>query len=181
MTPDDREPFLEVVIGFAELKGKALSAPALELYWNSMQDWSMTDFRAAANHLVRACEFMPTPKDFEDLRRAGRPTAGESWTLALKHCGSAIQCGQVTNNGTCGDEFIDRVVRAIGGYGAIAMCDTGKLHFLERRFAEHFEALQDAGDVRASVPRIAAQGRLNGATSMAKLLERYAPPGGPGA
>ena len=162
MTPDDREPFLEVVIGFAELKGKALSAPALGLYWNAMQDWSLADFRTAANHLIRSSEFMPTPKDFEDLRKAGRPTAGEAWTRARMACGSAIQCGQVTAGGTCGDEFIDRVVRAVGGYGAIAMCDTDKLHFLERRFAEHFETMQDACDVRDAVPQIAADGARRG-------------------
>jgi hypothetical protein len=164
VTPEDRKRFLEVVVGFAELKGKQLSAPALELYWRSLQHWPLGDFLQAAEHLIRTCEFMPLPKDFEDLRRAGRPTAGEAWTRAVASCGSCREISRAMgahygNGGTCGDPFIDRVVRAIGGYKTIAMCDSEKLHFLERRFAEHFETMQSVADVREEVPQIAHQAR----------------------
>ena len=73
MNAIDRKAFCEIVLGFAELKGKQLSAAAIELYWRSMQHWPLEDFRAAAQQLLRTCEFMPTPKDFEDLRRASKP------------------------------------------------------------------------------------------------------------
>lgn len=174
MTPADRKPFIEVVLGFAELKGKKLSAPALELYWRSLQHWTLEDFRAAAEQLLRTSEFMPVPKHFEDLRKAGRVTAGEAWDRARRACASAIQCGQVTHNGTCGDPFIDRVVRAIGGYGVIAMCDSDKLHFLERRFAEHFDSMQEADDIREAVPHIAYEDRkqLGGPQRIDRLLPR---------
>lgn len=154
MTRDDYTAFCEIVLGFAELKGKQLSAPAIELYWHAMQSWELGDFRLAAAQLLRTCEFMPTPKDFEDLRKATRPALAEAWERARQACGSAIQCGQVTHNGTCGDELIDRAVRGIGGYGVIAMCETARLPFLERRFAEHYEQLQDVEDVRQAVPEL---------------------------
>lgn len=173
MTPDDRKTFVEVVVGFAELKGKQLSAQALELYWRALRHWPLEDFRAAAEQLLRTCEWMPIPKDFEDLRKAGRPTAGEAWELARKAAGSAIQCGYVTHNGTCGDEQIDRVVRAIGGYGAIAMSDIDKLPFLERRFAEHYASIQDVDDVREAVPQIAHSGcQPHGPIQVKQLLPR---------
>lgn len=171
MTPADKREFAEIVTGFAELKGKALSKPALMLFWNAMQDWTIEDFRAAASQLVKTCEFMPTPKHFEDLRKASRPTSGEAWDLARRSCGSAIQCGQVTQNGTCGDPFIDRVVRAMGGYGVIAMCDSDKLHFLERRFSEHYEAMQDIEDVREALPQIAGPERPRRLDGPRRLLE----------
>ena len=155
MTPDDRKAFAEVIIGFAELKGRKLSSASIELYWRSLQHWPIAAFRSAAEQLIRTCEFMPGPKDFEDLRKAGRPTPGEAWERARRASGTAIQCGRITHNGTCGDELIDRAVRAIGGYGVIAMTDTDKLPFLERRFAEHYDAIRDADDVREAVPQIA--------------------------
>ena len=96
------------------------------------------------------------PKDFENLRKAGRATAGEAWATAVAACGSCHSAQGFTSGGTSGDPFIDRVVRAIGGYRAIAQCDTEKLHFLERRFAEHFESMQDAEDTREAVPQIAS-------------------------
>lgn len=172
MTPADKRAFAEVVMGFSELKGKSLSKPALALYWNAMQHWSLEDFKAAAEQLLRTCEFMPTPKDFEDLRKAGRPTAGEAWITARANSGSAMGCGYVTQGSSCGDPLIDRAVRAIGGYGVIAMCDSDKLHFLERRFAEHYETMQESDDIREAVPQIAneSNARLGGPQSIRALL-----------
>lgn len=160
MIPADRQKFLEVIVGFAELKGKQLSAPALELYWRSMQRWSLEDFLAASEQLIRTCEFMPTPKEFEDLRKAGRRTAGEAWTLALDFARRGFDRwlgGGISRNGIAepDDELLMRAVRAIGGFRAIAMSPTDKTIFLERRFCEHYEAMQDADEVREAVPQIA--------------------------
>lgn len=180
MKPTDRKAFLEVVVGFAELKGKQLSAPALELYWRSLQHWTLDDFRAAAEQLLRTCEFMPVPKDFENLRKAGRPTAGEAWIEVLhyaRHGWSRWQGGGVSLNNTMqppSDPLIDRAVRAIGGYEAIAMSPTDKTQFLERRFAEHYEAMQDADEIREELPQIAYGGasRLSGPVSANSLLAK---------
>lgn len=182
MTPADRKPFLEVVIGFAELKGKQLSAPALELYWRSLQHWPLEDFRAAAEQLLRTCEFMPLPKDFEDLRKAGRPTVGEAWASVLAWVRNGNHRGLPVLNGSSDygrpDALAERAVRAIGGYTAIAMSETDKTHFLERRFAEHYEAMQDADEIRDELPQIAYSGapRLSGPDSSRSILGRL---GGP--
>lgn len=159
MTPDDRKPFLEVIMGFAELKGKQLSAPALELYWRSMQCWSLEDFRTAAEQLVRTCEFMPMPKDFEDMRKAGRPTAGEAWAAVLHYAhfeySPNFPARLNGSHGLLSDPLVDRAVNAIGGYRAIAMAPSESKQFLEKRFCEHFETIQESSDVREAVPQIA--------------------------
>lgn len=170
MTPDDKQAFAEIVTGFAELKGKSLSTAALKIYWNSMQHWEIAAFREAANQLLRTCEFMPTPKDFEDLRKAGRPTAGEAWTEVLNYVRKGFvywDAGRPTPNAAVqkpASPLTDRAVAAIGGYQAIAMSETDKTHFLERRFAEHYEAMQDADEVREALPQVAFSERpkLNG-------------------
>lgn len=149
MTPNDYDRFCEIVVGFAALKGRTLPVEAIKLFWSSMQHWNLEDFQQAAYHLVHSCQFMPTPKDFEDLRKAGRPTAGEAWTKALNIARTTW------NAQSCGDTDIDRAVHAIGGYNAISMSDVDKTQFLERRFCEHFETAQDAQDVREELPQIA--------------------------
>lgn len=157
MNPTDRKAFVEIVVGFAELKGKALSAPAIELYWHAMRHWPIDDFRAAAEHLLRSCEFMPTPKDFEDIRKAGRLTAGEAWLRVLENVrSSAYRRGE-----TCGGA-IDRAVYALGGYHVVGHCDIDRLGFLERRFADHYETMQDAADTREAVPRLSRGASLLG-------------------
>lgn len=173
MMPADREVFLETVVGFAELKGKQLSAPALELFWHSMQHWDIEDFRQAANQLIRSCEFMPSPKDFESLRKAGRPTSGEAW-LEIREMARGSYVGEPE------DPIAARALRALGGLRTVAMCDSDKVHFLERRFAEHYEAMQDAEDVREAVPQIAYSGerrQLNGPNSAKSILGRLHGPG----
>lgn len=140
MTPDDRKPFLEVVIGFAELKGKALSAPALELYWNAMQHWPLDAFRAAAQQLVRTCQWMPTPKEFEDLLRAAEPTAGEAW--------DAVYLGH--------GELTPRAARAalIASNGRrLAMLDIEReIPHVQRRFLEIYDELTDVEQTREVLP-----------------------------
>ena len=147
MIPEDRQAFLETVVGFAELKGKQLSAPALELYWRALQDWELEDFRAAAAYLLKTCEFMPTPKDFEDLRRAGRMTAGEAW-------GEVLECAR-HGDPPPDDPLLRRALRAIGGINTVMMSETDKTHFLERRFCEHYETMRESDDAREAVPQIA--------------------------
>lgn len=152
MKPSDRKAFLEVVMGFAELKGKQLSAPALELYWRSMQDWELSDFRAAAERLLKTCTFMPEPKNFEDLRKAGRLTPGEAFAKAIKWAREGAYTAPAKTPDAI---FIDRVVAAMGGWIRITSSDPEKLHFLERQFIENFETLQDATDTREALPQIA--------------------------
>lgn len=170
MIPADRKRFIEIVVGFAELKGKQLSPPALEIYWRAMRDWDIDSFAAAAEQLLRTCEFMPTPKDFEDLRKAGRPTAGEAFARAVKHAASSAY-----REGPLGDPLVDQAVRALGGYVVIAMCDQDKLPFLERRFVEHYEAIQDAEDVRDTVPQLMGPTRsaLKGPQNVKALIEKF--------
>lgn len=149
MKPNDQDDFLEVVLAFAELKGKQLTAPALELYWRAMQGWTLEEFRDAAAHLLRSCEFMPLPKDFEDLRKAGRATSGEAWDKALSFSNGGWRRGT-----TCGDPHIDAVAHMLGGYETIALCPLDRLGFLERRFCEHYEGLEERQDVRQALPSL---------------------------
>lgn len=165
MTPEDRKAFAEVVIGFAELRGKSLSAPAIELYWRALEHWPLEAFKRASEHLLRTCDWMPTPKQFEDLRNAGRLTASEAWLVAMNSTRTAwTPTGHV--GGTSGNTLIDQAVMGIGGYAAIAQSEAGKLHFLERRFADKYEQLQDVASVREALPQI------TGTTTVNQLLDR---------
>lgn len=161
MNDQDRSEFAKIVLGFAELKGKQLSRAAIDLYWGAMRGWELEDFRQAAEHLLRTCEFMPTPSDFEKLRRAGRVQAGEAWAQVVKYVREGWyhwQGGLPTINAKIPpppNELIARVVEVLGGYRIIAATDENKLSYLERRFCEHYDALQDANEVRMALPNLA--------------------------
>lgn len=167
MTENDYDSFCEIVAGCAELKGRQLSAPAIELYWRAMRHWSIEEFRQAAEHLLRRCAFMPEPKDFEDLRRAGRLTPGEAWLKALKHCSS----GEWSSGPPCDDPRVTAAARMIGGFRSMALCPIDKLGFLERRFCEHYADLEEVDDVRAALPQIALSSRrLSGPQPIGQIV-----------
>jgi hypothetical protein len=179
MQQSDFQRFHALLQGMAKMFERELDQFVLDAYWIALKGWAFEDFQQASVHLMQTRQFMPRPFDFEALRKAGRATAAEAWEKARAACGSAIQCGQVTHNGTCGDELIDRAVRGIGGYGAIAMCETSKIPFLEKRFAEHYADLQEANDTREAVPQIAHEGHARRAigapTGVRELLGRLEP------
>jgi hypothetical protein len=172
--PTDRNEFAAILNGLALTKpGSAKLLPeALSLWWNAMQDWSLPEFRAAANHLARSVEFMPSPYHFEQLRKAGRSTPGEAFERARQIVRRLFP--REYHSHQSGDPRLDAAIRACGGYEALAMCTTENIGFFERRFAEHYEAVGDAEEVRGALPQLTGGSKLTGprATNFAGLLER---------
>lgn len=165
MTPHDKPRFLAVLAGLAAVKpgNTKLTPEALEVWWMALREWDLGDFEAAAAHLLRTSEFMPNPYHFERLRKSGRQTAGEAWAAVLEYVRKGFWHwtggGIPTPNGLAPeppDPLTERVVRALGGYQVIAGSREDGLPFLERRFSEHYDAMQFADDTRAAVPQIAA-------------------------
>jgi len=150
----DFNRFKAVMVGMAKLYERELDGVLLDAYWISLRGWSLEEFEQAAAHLMGTEEFMPRPAAFNALRKAERSTTGEAWATAVEHARSSNY-----RSGLLGDPAVDGAVRALGGYVAIARCDEDRLHFLERRFAEHYEAIQDAEDTREAVPLLAGPRR----------------------
>lgn len=161
MHPTDRTEFVRVLNGLAAIKGKDLTPEALSLWWAAMSRWSLEDFKAAASHLVTSCQFMPSPYNFEQLKRAGDLTAGEAWELVLN--GAKLEPGSRA----------ERAARIVGGQYAIRHANVEKeLPFVARRFKEAYEELSDVDSVRQSVPQIARRElpALDGPKSIGDLL-----------
>ena len=154
MDAENREEFVRVLTGMATIKGKDLTTEAFELWWNAMQGWGINDFKDAAGYLLKNCQFMPTPYDFQQLRKKGEVSAHEAWSMAMQHVEGAWR------QGVLGDALIDRVVTALGGYSVIALTKTDKLGFLERRFLDTYNDLLDTSVVREALPDLTERPRI---------------------
>lgn len=148
MTENDFNQFSNIVVGLAELKGRAISAAGIKLYWNAMQHWPIQAFEAAAHHLVRICAFMPSPKDFEDLRRAQRPAGEEIWPRVQRW----IRGFDMAPN----DPIAVRAVAAMGGAYALGMRDSRDAHWMAKEFSEHYAELTDLELTREALPQLPA-------------------------
>jgi hypothetical protein len=152
MLAADKPEFARILNGLATIKpGAKLTAEGLELFWMALSSWSIQDFRAAAAQLARTSEFFPNPYHFEQLRKAGRLSAGEAWAevRAIVRAGGEMH----------GDPVVDATVRVLGGYRALGMTASDQMQFLERRFAEHYEDIGDREDTREALPAIAGDPR----------------------
>lgn len=144
MRPSDKPKFVTTLVGLAAIKGRELTDEAIDLWWLSMAAWSIEDFTAAAAHLIGACQFMPTPYDFAQLRKAGEPTAGEAWERVL--AGAKLEPGS----------RVARAAQIVGGQFAVRHADVERdLPFIQKRFMEAYEDLRDADVVRQALPQIA--------------------------
>ena len=121
MEPENREEFVRVLMGIATIKRVDLTEQAFELWWNAMQGWQISDFKDAAGYPLNNCQFMPTPYDFEQLRKKGEPSAHEAWSKAMQHADGAWR------KGVLGDALTDRVIAMLGGYSVIAFTTKQKL------------------------------------------------------
>lgn len=144
MRPADKPEFVRVLVGLAAIKRVDLTAEAIDLWWSAMGKWSIDDFKAASSHLVSSCEWMPTPFHFEQLRKAGEPTAGEAWAIVLQ--GSQLAIGS----------RMARAAMAVGGQYSIRHANIERdLPHIERRFKEAYEDLTDVDGAREALPEIA--------------------------
>lgn len=146
MQPADRSAFVAILNGLAAIKPNAkLTAEAYEIWWLAMRGWDIDDFRAAAAHVARSIAFMPSPYDFEQLRKAGELTAGEAWQLALG--GGPLEPGSRTA----------RAAAIVGGQQRMRMADIERdLPHIQRRFMEVYDELTDVDAVRVALPGISA-------------------------
>lgn len=151
MIDADRMEFVLLLNGLAAIKpGKGLTPEGLELWWLSLQDWSIEEFRSACAHLSYSVEFMPSPYHFAQLRKAGRATAGEAFARALAH----VRTGGYRHDNPL-DALTENVIRALGGWRALAITTEDRLPFVERRFCEHYESMMNTEDVRVALPHVA--------------------------
>ena len=158
MQESEKPEFIRILMGLSTIKpGKEMTADSFQVYWDAMCDWSLADFKVAANHLARTCEFMPNPFHFENLRKAGRQTAGEAWEHVLRYVRTGSYSGY---NGPGRIEAptadAERAVNAIGGYRIIAQSEEAEHGHMLHRFTQSYQEIREAGEVRQSVPQVTA-------------------------
>jgi hypothetical protein len=148
MAPEDASEFRNTIAGMARLFGSDPDSALLDIYWLALKNWPIEDFRDAAAQLINTCEFMPKPAQFHALRKAGDDTGGEAFAsirrwLIYSPRGYTLDPDCPRKMASC--------IMAIGGPQAIAMCESEKLNFLERRFCDHWDEIGDRISDRAAL------------------------------
>jgi hypothetical protein len=166
MRDADKPNFLRILNGLAAVKpGAKLTPESLDLWWITMVDWSLDEFRAAASHLARTVEFFPNPFHFDQLRRtAAEQTAGDAWAQVL----AKVRTMSPRESATVAPR-IDAVVRQMGGYGHLACMTQEDIPHRARRFAELWVECGEVEEAQRVLPTAA---RLTGPRKAAVQIAR---------
>ena len=168
MRTDDHQEFVRVLTGIATIKRVDLTAEAFELWWNAMKEWEIGDFKDASGYLLKNCQFMPAPYDFEELLKKQRPSAHEAWAEALRFASGGWRTGMHEDN------RINSVAGTLGGWSVIALCNYEKLGFLERRFIDTYDDFIHGDDVRVALPNLTERSteRVGGPVSVGEFVKQ---------
>lgn len=136
MQPADSPRFKAVMAGLAKVYEREPDQPLLDAYWLALGDWSLAEFEAAAAQLMRTSKFMPRPADFAELRRQSRrQTAAEAWFTS----------------GESPDPRARRAMRIAAQGRYVGHIPTDELPFVQRRFLEVYDELQEVEETRAAL------------------------------
>lgn len=77
MQENEKTKFFEILSVLSEVYDKTLSGPALELYWNALKEYPLSDAEKAANNIVRTHKYATFPKPAEFIEFIDPPQEAE--------------------------------------------------------------------------------------------------------
>jgi hypothetical protein len=86
MKLSDKGEFTAIFKSAMEVYDKALSLDALNIWWATMADISIEDFRKAMTRHITTSQFFPKPSDIlSSFRKDDKPGAEEAWSMIPKN------------------------------------------------------------------------------------------------
>lgn len=134
MTSTDQQPFVLLMTSIAELYGKKLSKPLLDIYWRCLEPYSLALIRTALKaHILHpdGGQFMPKPADVL------RIIHGNSETQALQAWGKVLQAIRMVgsyDSVVFDDPVIHAAIMELGGWVELCHSDTKSLVFIGKQF-----------------------------------------------
>lgn len=138
MKPNDRRQFDMTIVALAELHGKELSKPLLNMYWEALKDIPFEDFNRAANLIVRTGKFFPKPADFREQVMAGLPIQA---ALAYGKVQKAFIEGGVYATVVFDDPAIHAAIDNLGGWVKFCNLTDNELKWWRKDFEKVYQGV----------------------------------------
>jgi hypothetical protein len=136
----NKKRFAEMMSSLAVLFDKDVSEVLRGIYWQVLKGYSDEEVELAFHQVVASCKFFPKPAEiiqFIKSRKAeeNQANALESWGMVM----SGLECGVIPE-----DRRIRESIRRIGGWDWLSGQSYDELHWLEKRFLEHFDQIAES-------------------------------------
>ncbi|MDX2165091.1 MAG: DUF6475 domain-containing protein [Gammaproteobacteria bacterium] len=140
MKPEEKTEFVKLFTGIAELYGKNISPYLFEIYWYSLEKYSLHEVKTAAQlHAVNpdVGQFMPKPADFvRYIEGKSQERALFAWQKVI----SAMKLVGAYQSIIFDDKLIHHVIDEMGGWISFCRADEAKMLFIFQDFSRHYIA-----------------------------------------
>jgi hypothetical protein len=138
MIDEDKICFGELMSGLAELYGKKLTPALLEIYWQTLAEYSYANINQAINaHILNpdSGQFMPKPADIvRFVKGATQTSALRAWSKVI----NALREVGVYQSIVFDDPIIHMVIEEMDGWIALGHVKEDKLSFVTHEFQKRY-------------------------------------------
>jgi hypothetical protein len=138
MRDNEKEIFGKLLSGVSELYGKKLSEELMEIYWQSLNNYSLNDFSKAIQlHMLNPDngQFMPKPADIlRYLEGRTYDKALKAWTKVI----SAMKTVGAYESIIFDDPIIHVVITEMGSWIELCHIKNDKLPFIAQEFQKRY-------------------------------------------
>ena len=163
MVDSDRKEFGTIMASVYDFWNRELSEVALEIWWESLRNFSFAAVRGAlARHMRNpdTGQFIPKPADV--VKELGGTTSDASMLAWAKVIGALKQHGTYESV-AFDDPVIHRVLSDLGGWVWLGDQKTDEMPFIEKRFRDAYRAWMRSAAAPAHAPHLA--GRIESVNS----------------
>ena len=139
----DKKAFAEMISTLAVLYDKDVSPVLRKIYWEVLSTYSDEEVKFMFNQAVANCKFFPKPSELiqfiktikQEQKQLEEITSLEAWGMVM----SGLEYGRVPE-----DEKIQQAIRRLGGWDYLKGKTYDDLHWLEKRFVEHYNQIEES-------------------------------------
>ena len=165
MNNHEQATFAQLLTGMAAVHDKTLSKAVIDIYWQALQRFALTDVKRALQKHVNhpdGGQFMPKPADIiRLLEGSGEDKASTAWSKVDKAISQVGSYSSVIFD----DALIHAVIEDLGGWIKLCAETTEQLHFSRLQFQkryQHFLIQAPKRYPKVLTGHIEAQNRRNG-------------------
>jgi len=138
MIQKDKPRFSQIMLGMADNFRDTVTKEGLNMRFDMLSGFSLEEVESAAKKILRHRKYtkMPPIAEFiEAMEGSKTGKALNAWGLIVK----SLEQGQ----GPPTDAKMQEAIKRVGGWDWISRQTYEELHWLEKRFVEHYEAITE--------------------------------------
>lgn len=132
----NKRKFQEYMAGCSEIFGKELTDTLNGTYWELLKPYSDQQCERAFKKIMTSSKFFPKPVELIDAMKENLEllNAPSAWGEVMGSLGSGCEPE---------DPLIRKTIQALGGWSWMSTLTYDELHWMEKRFYEHYSSLSE--------------------------------------